>query len=649
MLGTIGGTARMRRRFRLWKQIGIGICGGLIGTIALTFTPATTEQNTTPNVEKRHVMIRLEDVGLGGDYNSPEGLGKLRAVFEYLASEHVPYHVAVIPRRISMKADGVWKERGIDDPNPDPLVSAFIKVLQDAQRNGGVLGMHGYRHQYGESYRADGEHNSGIGSEFNVQGAPETMETSYAAERMKDALAAFAKAGLQPAFWESPHYQDTRGQEEVFRSFVGLLYQPDMHSKNSLKDLVTYDTVNTYGQKSLGSVYVPAPFKYVSDSLSVDQMLDRARTDDGLASFYFHPFLEFSHLEQVKGTDGAPVVRDGLPAYAYRQEEDPSYLHKLMAGFQERGYRWMSLYDVVPFTPGSRVTLPPKTPIHHVLVGDVTGKGHADVVVREAHRILVIPGNYTPPRNRTQEGSQVWLQEAYAPEEQLVLLDVNADGKQDLLAYNAQTGAVRVALSDGQAFLPPEDMGAMPPGLTSLKALQLSRGKGLIAKGAHGLVQAAVSGKRVEYADVSAALPEDAAVYTGRFDSTDVDDVLCVSGSDRKLSLLAQQRGGGFAPPRALDKVSVDADSQVLVGDADGDGRSDVILYNAATGVWRVLENEGGGSFRPLDNAFGPWAQGAARQGLAADWDGNGKADIASYDEAGHVLDMAMSFRGATR
>ncbi|MDR6554984.1 DUF2334 domain-containing protein [Paenibacillus qinlingensis] len=636
---------------KLWQQIGIGIVGGLLAAVALAvYIPTQTETNDSPNAGKRHVMIRLEDVGLGGDYNTLEGLGKLRAVMNYIESEDVPFHVAVIPRRMSLQDDGVWKEKGIDDPNPDEVVSAFIQVLQQAEQHGGVLGMHGYRHQYGETYRSDGEQNSGIGSEFNIKDAPETQELSYAAERMKESLAAFARAGLHPAFWESPHYKDTHEQQGVFRSFVGLMYQPDLYAKSARDDMNTYDTINTYGQDSLGSVYIPAPYRYISDDKSVDQMLDKAAKDDGLASFYFHPFLEFSHLEPVIGTDGNPAVKEGIPLYQYKEGDTSSYLHKLIAGFKKLDYRWMSLHDIVPFTPAHRVTLPPRTKLQNVMLGDVTGRGHADVVVRQLHRILVIPGNYEMPRNRPQEASQVWLRETFAPEEQILLVDVNNDGRQDLLAYNAETGNVRVAIADQKQFLPVRAMGALPLGLSSLRTLRSSSGMGLIARGDKGLVQVNWLNQQLTYQESDTKLPEDAEIFTAHMQNTAADDdILCVSHKDRRVSIMYRQGQGLFADPQTAGGVSFGNSDQLLVGDTNGDGRSDLIVYNAETGIWRVFQNEGDNHFQPLDNEFGPWAQGKERRAVVADFDGNQKMDMGSYDETGHVLDLALSFRSGTR
>ena len=623
-----------------WKRIiGFGVAGAAAGAAALAFFTTYAGSNALPNANKQHAMLRLEDVGPGGDYGSLEGLGRLRAVLEYIASEEVPYHVAVIPRRMTIEDDGAWTERGIDDPEPDDVTTAFVGLLQEAQRSGGALGMHGYTHQYGDVERADGGHRSGTGSEFKIDGAPETHAPAYAAARIASSLAAFEAAGLTPAFWESPHYKDTREQEKVFRSHIGLLYQPDLFSLRSFKDLNVYETINTYGQDSLGSVYVPAPFKYVSDAASIDRMLDKAKDDDGLAALYFHPFKEFDFLEPVVGADGAPAMRGGLPEYRYGANASESYLHRLIGGFREAGYTWMSLHEVVPFTPAHRVALPTEDASETTLFGDATGDGQADAVVRQARRIVVIPGDYAPPRNRTQSAAEVWLKASFAPEERLLLFDADGDGRQDLLAYDSRTGDVRAALAEAGRFRSPEPYGALPAGVTQLRPAE----GGLLAMTADRRVQLLSPAEGAGFETIAEAAVPDGYEAVGWLREEGGSVLIVSTEAFARLPLVSA--GGPASDPLPIRGIERVGAVTPLLGDANGDGRTDMIFYEAKSGVWSVYDNQEDGRFARLANDFGPWARGKARIGVVADFDGNGKDDIGSYDNTNRVLDLALSSR----
>ena len=144
------------------------------------------------------------------------------------------------------------------------------------------------------------------------------------------------------------------------------------------------------------------------------------------------------------------------------------------------------------------------------------------------------------------------------------------------------------------------------------------------------------------------SLPDDAEIFTAKCKDTDVDDILCVSHKEKRVSIMYHQANGMFAEPQTAGGVSFGNNDQLLVGDTNGDGRSDLIAYTAETGIWRVFQNEGENHFQPLDNEFGPWAQGKERRDVVADFDGNRKTDIGSYNETEHVLDLALSFRGGT-
>lgn len=617
------------------------------GALAV-FIQTNTGTNVLPNQNKKHAMLRLEDVGPGGNYRTLDDLGRLRAIFEYLESEQVPFHVAVIPRWKNLQPDGQWYEKGIDDPNPDDNVKKFLHLLQTANQHGGVLGMHGYTHQYGDSSRPDNNQNTGIGSEFNVKGAPETSTDQYAAEHITKSAAAFEKAGLQAGFWESPHYHDTRSQERIFRSFMGIVYQPDFYSLRSFKDLNMYDNENQYGRTTLGSVYIPAPLKYIHDKTSVEQVLAQLPDYHGLASMYYHPFLEFQFLEQVKDDAGKPVMRDGIPVYRYKIGE-ASNLHLLVDGFKQQGYRWVSIYDVVPFSPAHRVTVPAGTKPSDLLLGDVCGYGHADVVLREKDQIEVNKGNYKWPRNRSQEPSQVWLRQGFSPEEQLLLADINGDQKQDLVVYNRKTGAVQVFYSNGKEFGPSIPFGELPSGLDSLQPFHMNDDKvQLIGRSSNELILAANDGHKFTWTKLQLQIPADATMLVGDITGDRQDDIVCYSPNEKTIRTYPNSGNGEFRAPVSNNIPSTNKKVQVLIGDTNGDGKSDITVYDPDKGLWQVLQGNNDFTLHPIDNNFGPWADGQ-RVGFMADFDGNGKSDIASYDETGHVLDLALSFRNNPR
>lgn len=155
--------------------------------------------------------------------------------------------------------------------------------------------------------------------------------------------------------------------------------------------------------------------------------------------------------------------------------------------------------------------------------------------------------------------------------------------------------------------------------------------------------------QQLTYTESNSQLPDDAEIFTAQMqDTDDDDDILCVSHKDRRVSIMYHQGQGMFAEPQTAGGVSFGNSDQLLVGDTNGDGRSDLIAYTAETGIWRVFQNEGENHFQPLDNEFGPWAQGKERRGVVADFDGNRKTDISSYNETEHVLDLALSFRSGT-
>ncbi|WP_157935385.1 DUF2334 domain-containing protein [Kyrpidia spormannii] len=425
------------------------IHGVRIAVILLLFlfipvqTGLSVYQNLWP--DHRHVaLLRFEDVSAGPPYQTPEDLGKLRAVMEFLAAEKVPYQITVVPRYLGTDPENRPVVHDITQPDAAP----FVTLLRWASKHGAVVGVHGYTHQYGQpDWRNPGTITT-IGREFEVPHEPLTDTPEYAARRLTAGVHSFAAAGLVPGFWETPHYAATAEQERALRSNFGILYEPDRRQVRSLKDIVPRDGPTASG--AWGAVYIPTPLGYVRSDQpedSVKRILYRASFFEGLGSLYYHPVLEFPFLEPVK-RNGRQVWRDGLPEYRYRPGP-PSYLHQLIDGLGREGYTFESLHQVVPLQPAWQYTLP----------GDLWASGRPSgqawddwvSIQRQSGDIWVTSSERDWLRTSPEASPQLWGRLPPGIEaKKLWTLDINGDGRDDLLV--AASNAVYAARAKTAAF-----------------------------------------------------------------------------------------------------------------------------------------------------------------------------------------------------
>ncbi|MBA9010447.1 DUF2334 domain-containing protein [Clostridium saccharobutylicum] len=100
----------------------------------------------------RIALIRFEDVTAGDGYLDSDNLEKFRIVADYMFSTGVPFHIAWIPRFVD-PPNGIDNDISKDYSMPN---SNFLFTIEYLLNRNGVIGLHGYTHQYGKEVSADG-------------------------------------------------------------------------------------------------------------------------------------------------------------------------------------------------------------------------------------------------------------------------------------------------------------------------------------------------------------------------------------------------------------------------------------------------------------------------------------------------------------
>ena len=580
-------------------------------------------------------LLRLEDVGPGGPYESGENLHKLYAVAEYLHQEGVPFHISVIPRLVVPK-------RGYDATMADdtPYSRQFITTLKNMEKLGGVVGIHGYTHQSGNDPSAWGFEFYDLLENPRV---PNTYE--FARDRMDKAFSLFEKAGVTPAYWETPHYTASVKQHPAFEEQMGLLYE----NKHRGEVANTYKVVDFTGRGYRGYVTVPAPLGNIDRDSDVEKMIKKLdHLGNDLASFFYHPFREFKFLYKDHNAKGEAY-------YVYDQN---SPLHTLIRAFKEKGYTFVSIYSLVQFVPAHRLEAVPLAEGGQVLAGRFSGSDRNSFLVWNAGAgeggIYDYTADWYSPRRKTAFSKRQVKFGQPSPETRPAPLvgDFNGDGKDDLLLFGPGPATLRLAENRGDKFVyrgaPVSLAGIISAsplagdfngdGLADLAVYDREGGRlGLALRMGGGF-------RQIRWQGVEEAMGQNLRAFAGDFNGDGKDDVILQNSASGQWTVLLS--GGKIFVSAGIwmTKWGIGDAWRPFVADANGDGLSDLILYHR-TGHWQVALSDGRRFVHQGD--FGPW--GASQKGLpvVADFNGDGKSDLAIMDEVKgkgyYSLDLSLS------
>lgn len=235
----------------------------------------------------RRAMVRIEDLSVDHD---PQ---ELRAIADYLHSQRVPFQMAVIPIfRDPQRALEIY----LSDRRPT------IDALRYMVSRGGSIVMHGVTHQYRGTSGDDFE----FWNDLADTPAPNHADRAALERKLDLAFRELFNNGLYPIAWETPHNAASANTYQMLKPYFGLFHERVLAAPAlASEQYMPYPVRDRYGRfvvsENLG--YVPV------GKLDSKPIIEAARSmtvvRDGVATFYFHPFIKLDYLRQI-----VPAIRE---------------------------------------------------------------------------------------------------------------------------------------------------------------------------------------------------------------------------------------------------------------------------------------------------------------------------------------------------
>ncbi len=267
-----------------------------------------------------------------------------------------------------------------------------------------------------------------------------------------------------------------------------------------------------------------------------------------------------------------------------------------------------------------------------ISAGDINGDGRADLVTANANSddvsiLLATGGGNFAPEQRVDVRLMPPILAAGDFRSAIKLVDVNNDGKLDLIVSNTADANVAVALGSGNGTFARRQLVTVSNHPQDFDAADLNgdgRPDFFTADGndSTATIRLGLGDGTFQVAPQTNVGSDPEALASGDFNSDGNIDL--VTANDGSLSVLMGLGNGMYAEQQAVGDGTAKA---VVIGDFNGDGRPDIAAAYQGTNDIAVYLGLGDGTFRaPVRYAVGNLPLSL----ITADFNGDGKLDLAT-------------------
>lgn len=226
-------------------------------------------------------MVRIEDVN---SYTKPHSIKKIADFFD---ERNVPFQISLVP---IYRSSETQKDVYLRD------VPMLVEALKYAVSKGASIVMHGVTHQYKGTTTDDFEFWDSISHKPLT-----SVSAEWIRHRMKQGIKELLFNDLYPLGWETPHYSASQINYKIFGEYFNVFFERMMVADVAGTQQILPFPIVLEGS---GVTLVPENMGFVRynnpDSEAILKNARKLRSiRDGMASFYFHPFVPIEHLKKI--------------------------------------------------------------------------------------------------------------------------------------------------------------------------------------------------------------------------------------------------------------------------------------------------------------------------------------------------------------